>query len=235
MNEAVFELLCSSVSMRRTARLLGINPKTVARKLHFLAAVEGEKNRRTVEEYAARNPVTDVFFDDVETSHHTKCKPLSIPLAVNEKRLILGFCVCLMPASGKLAALSRKKYGPRPDHRPQAIQELLESIRPLVHPCNSKIEFTSDQCPRYPGPVRRIYPGATHRRVKGRRGCVAGQGELKKIGFDPLFALNHSAAMLRANVNRLIRRTWCTTKRIDSLVAHLTLYVAYHNRQLQLS
>jgi len=39
---------------------------------------------------------------------------------------------------------------------------------------------------------------ATHRTVKGRRGSIAGQGELKKIGFDPLFSLNHTCAMLRA-------------------------------------
>jgi len=38
--------------------------------------------------------------------------------------------------------------------------------------------------------------------------------------------------MLRANVNRLIRRTWCTTKRIDRLVDHLTIYADYHNRLL---
>ena len=38
--------------------------------------------------------------------------------------------------------------------------------------------------------------------------------------------------MLRANVNRLIRRTWCTSKRIDRLVDHLTLYADFHNRVL---
>ena len=59
-----------------------------------------------------------------------------------------------------------------------------------------------------------------------------GQGELKKIGFDPLFDLNHTAAMIRANINRLFRRTWCTTKRADRLEAHLELYVQYHNREL---
>jgi hypothetical protein len=59
-----------------------------------------------------------------------------------------------------------------------------------------------------------------------------GQGELKSGGFDPLFSFNHTAAMLRANINRLVRKTWCTTKRIDRLEAHIALYVQFHNREL---
>ncbi|MCB0350947.1 MAG: transposase, partial [Bdellovibrionales bacterium] len=71
-----------------------------------------------------------------------------------------------------------------------------------------------------------------HLTTPGQRGCVAGQGELKKVAFDPLFSINHTFAMCRANINRLLRRTWCTTKRPDRLVAHLDLYVNFHNRRL---
>jgi len=46
--------------------------------------------------------------------------------------------------------------------------------------------------------------------TKGRRECVVGQGELKGGGFDPLFSLNHTCAMIRAHVSRLFRRTWNT-------------------------
>lgn len=38
--------------------------------------------------------------------------------------------------------------------------------------------------------------------------------------------------MLRANVNRLFRKTWCTTKRADRLYAHLILYAHFHNTML---
>ena len=31
--------------------------------------------------------------------------------------------------------------------------------------------------------------------TKGRRGCVIGQGELKRGGYDPLFALNLNYAL----------------------------------------
>lgn len=61
---------------------------------------------------------------------------------------------------------------------------------------------------------------------------MIGQGELKRIGKDPIFSLNHTFAMLRANINRLVRRTWCTTKRQDRLRLHIALYAVRHNLDL---
>jgi hypothetical protein len=56
-----------------------------------------------------------------------------------------------------------------------------------------------------------------------------GQGELKAGGFDPLFSLNHSFAMARANMNRLFRRSWCTNKLPQRLALHFAMYALYHN------
>jgi hypothetical protein len=55
---------------------------------------------------------------------------------------------------------------------------------------------------------------------------------MKQNGHDPIFSINQTFAMFRANVNRLIRKTWCTSKRVDRLKTHLTLYAAYHNLEL---
>ncbi|MCT4641319.1 MAG: hypothetical protein N4A33_03410, partial [Bacteriovoracaceae bacterium] len=59
---------------------------------------------------------------------------------------------------------------------------------------------------------------------------IAGQGELKRVYFDPLFKINHTLAMLRANINRLMRRTWCTTKDPIRLSDHLELFIYYYNQ-----
>lgn len=77
--------------------------------------------------------------------------------------------------------------------------------------------------------VKEFFPLFEHQRFKGRRGCVVGQGELKAGGYDPLFSLNHGFAMMRANINRLFRRTWNTTKRADMLGYHVAMYALYHN------
>jgi hypothetical protein len=134
-----------------------------------------------------------------------------------------------MPAKGPLAQISRKKYGFRGDERPAKARELFSALAPFIH---FRARITTDQNPKYPRWLKPYFPHAVQRAVKGRRGCITGQGELKKIGFDPLFDLNHTCAMLRANINRLFRRTWCTTKRPDRLEAHLHLYVQFHNFEL---
>jgi hypothetical protein len=90
----------------------------------------------------------------------------------------------------------------------------------------------SDSNPHYPNSVKKAFPEARHISFQGKRGSLSGQGELKKVKFDPLFSLNHTCAMLRANVNRLFRKTWCTTKKREHLYAHLMIYADYHNHQL---
>lgn len=193
----------------------------------FLGAMAQEK----IPVLNQERPITETLeFDDLETSEHTKLKPLSVTLAVEaETRFIRGFKVSRMPAKGLLAALSRKKYGKRADHRPRGRKELFEEIKKYVHP---RAKIKSDENPHYPRDVKKHFPDAEHIAYKGQRGSVVGQGELKKIRFDPLFSLNHTCAMLRANLNRLFRRTWCTTKKPERLALHIAMYVVFHNETL---
>lgn len=229
INPTLRELMCAGVTMRRSARILGVNRKTVAWRLPFLS----QRAKLKHDQFLAglkTSPLKSIQFDELETSEHTKCKPLSVALAVEPKtRKMLGFQVSSMPANGLLAAISRKKYGPRRDDRRQGLQNLFNGIAPMV---TKTAQLLSDECPRYPTLVKQIFPDATHATTPGRRGCSTGQGELKRIGFDPLFSLNHTCAMLRANISRLIRRTWSTTKKAENLAHHLMIYMNYHNECL---
>ena len=213
--------------MRRAGRLLRVHRITVARKLHFLA--HRAREELNLERRSWRR-LSGFEFDELETFEHSKCKPLSVVLAVVPKqRKILGFEVAAMPAKGPLTKMAQRRYGYRPDRRRKALDTLFQRLRPLMR---EKPVIRSDQNPRYPSLVGQYFPGAKHVTVEGRRGCVTGQGELKRGGFDPLFSLNHTFAMLRANVNRLIRKTWCTTKKAEALADHLAIYAHYHNTVL---
>jgi transposase-like protein len=224
LNAPLFTLLCSGVSQRRASRILKTNRKTVVRKLLFLAT---HAQALTLEANLTQPKAQTIEFDDLETFEHSKCKPLSVTMAVESgSRRILGYRVSQMPAKGHLAALSRLKYGPRKDHRPKARTELFADLTKLVA---SDALIKSDMDPGYTQVVRKYFPACRHQVFKIRRACVVGQGELKTGGFDPLFSINHSFAMLRANVNRIFRRTWNTTKLPERLSAHLALYVLYHN------
>jgi len=233
LNESIRKLYCSEVSQRRIAKLHGISRKTVVRKVLFLADLAKKEHEAELKAMARGNPenkIKEVHFDEMETFEHTKCKPLSIPLVVcANTRKILGLSVASMPANGPLAKLAIQKYGPRKDQRAMKARQLFSELKDAIDP---KAKISTDQNPKYPSWLNPYFPHASRKVYKGRRGCIVGQGELKKIGFDPLFSLNHTAAMIRANVNRLMRRTWCTTKKADRLLAHLYLYAQYHNTVL---
>jgi hypothetical protein len=216
------------MSLRRLSLNLHLSRTTVARKLLFL----GKQAKLYNEEKARKQPLSSsIQFDDMETFEQTKCKPVSITLAVEAgTRRVLGFELAQMPANGPLAAKAREKYGRRKDQRRVKRRELLRRVAKL---CTPAVDVASDQNPNYRPDVKEIFPLSTHKAHKGKRGCVTGQGELKKIGFDPLFSLNHTAAMFRANVNRLFRKTWCTTKKVENLGHHLEIYVQFHNNRIE--
>lgn len=226
-NSKVEKLLSAVVSLRESARVLKLNRKTIDRKLLFL----GKKHKAELLVFNKCYPkAKEVLFDDLETFEHTKCKPISIGLMVDNHRRILGYNVASMPAKGLLAKISVAKYGKRSDDRPKKRAELFKQMQDLV---DSKALIKSDECPYYFKYMKRFFPEAEHRTFKGRASSLVGQGELKKIGFDPLFALNHTCATLRARVCRLIRRTWCTTKKIDRLDLHLAIVCLHHNKNLK--
>lgn len=225
VNGQIVSCLVGGFSQRRTAFVLKINRKTVIRK--FL--LQGKRALDLLPQLALLYPKVQSFsFDELETSEHTRCKPLSVVMAVeNGTRRILGFRVAKMTCKTKrLAEISLKKYGKRANGRGKARQELFKEILPNIE---FGAEIKSDQHPHYPKDVRTFFPNAKFKAYKSRRACVVGQGELKKGGHDPLFSINHTFAMLRANINRLFRRTWCTTKLELRLSYHIAIYCLYHN------
>ncbi len=225
LNELVMSRYCSLESIRRIARELRIHRITVERKIEFLVEQAFWEFKKDLYK---RPKATDVYFDDLETFEHTKLKPLSVIAAVDERRFILGFRVAVMPCTGLIAKKSIEKYGKRPDLRAKSREDLFIELKDFIHP---QATFKSDSNPHYPKALRKHFPEATHVAFKGRRGRPHGQGELK-VGPDPLFKINHTFAMFRANVNRLIRKTWCTTKKLEKLEGHLLLYAHYHNSKL---
>jgi len=214
------------MSMRRAAMVLNIHRHTVERKLIYLA----QKARLTQAEFlkTLHASVKHLQLDDLITIEHTKLKPLTVSIAADaDRRFILGAKVGTIGAFGHLAELSRRKYGKRKNEHLKTLKELFVIITPTIKP-NAVV--SSDEHHNYPRYVKRFLPNSHHATFKSEKGSITGQGELKKVVFDPLFTINHSLAMLRANINRLFRRTWCTTKKKDRLQMHLDIFLDFYNR-----
>ena len=116
-----------------------------------------------------------------------------------------------MPATGHLAKISLKKFGKRPDGRFKGMGQFFDH---LSRHLGADISISSDECPFYKGIVKKYFPTANYNQYLGEKGC-AGQGELEKTVFDPISSINHTFAMMRANVSRLIHKTWNTKKNLN--------------------
>ncbi|MCO5142243.1 MAG: hypothetical protein M9962_04035 [Oligoflexia bacterium] len=226
-NELLRKLLASGNSLRRASLILNIHRTTTVRKFLFLS-LKSEFSFRS--NNLKIDKASIIQFDDLETFESTKYKPLSVTLAVEHKtRRILGVEVSQMAAHGLIAKKARLRYGQRKDERREGRIRLFKKLKSLI---TENALIYSDSNPYYKSDVSSYFPKAAHLQYKGRKAASSGLGELKKGYHDPLFSLNHTCAMLRANINRLFRKTWCTTKKPENLYAHLMIYADFHNQTL---
>jgi IS1 family transposase len=215
--------------MRKISRDHNIHRLTVKRKLIFWSK-KSEQYHKKIFNLLKIAPVKYVQFDDMITTEHTKLKPLSISVVVDGKnRMLLGLQVSQIPAFGHLVQKSLRKYGYRKSNHRQKLDQLFNKISDVIHP---EARLVSDEHPTYPKIVKKYFPRSFHQRHKGGRAAVVGQGEMKKKPYDPLFTINQTCAMLRDNISRLVRKTWCTTKDPAMLQHHLNVYMMYHNRNV---
>ncbi|MCK6594676.1 MAG: hypothetical protein L6Q33_05715 [Bacteriovoracaceae bacterium] len=219
-------------SMNRMAMHLKLHPKTIERKIQYLAE-KARRSQKNLLQKLKKNQISEIQFDDLIASIHTKLKPVSISVVIDpNQRLILGARVAEIPAFGKIAEISNRKYGRRQNLHPKTLDRLLYELRENIA---SNCLFKTDEHKRYPGIILKNYPKASHLTHKGERATVAGFGEMKQRAFDPLFQINQILAMFRANMNRLFRRSWNTSKTQASLQEHVDIFIDYFNEELRMN
>lgn len=228
INRLVRVMLSAGVSQRNCAYNLKVARKTIERKLIYLSR-KAQMNHQQFLEKLQENPINNIQFDDLISSIHTKLKPISISVVVDPKSfLVLGAGVAEIPAFGNLAEISRRKYGKRKNMHPESLDQLLFSLRSVIA---ENAEFKTDDHKRYGELIKKHFPFSKHRTYPGKRAVVVGMGELKSKKFDPIFAINHTLACFRYGMNRFIRRTWCTSKKLENVQHHINIYIDYHNER----
>lgn len=227
LNREIEQDICCSTAQRRIAIKHRCARKTVARKIVFLAQQARDKSAKWLD---AREPFEHVQWDELISFEHSRLKPLSVAVmcAVGD-RCILGFGVAQCPVGGKIAKRAKEKYGPRRNFSVSMRKRVLREVEPYLVP---NVHIESDEHRDYPREIKKVLPKAQHSAYKSKRGSLTGQGELKRTGYDPLFAINHTLAMMRDNIKRLTRRTWCTTKKKSALEDVIAIYLHYHNTKL---
>jgi len=236
VNERIYKLLCSGVTQRRIAKITDVTRDTVVSKFLWLAQL----SKNAHECFLDQLETSYVQFDEMETYEHTKLKPLSIPIAIRAKTgEIISLQTAEMAAKGPTARKSVEKYGQRKDDSYRACIRVIESVRKVA---KDKITIACDGKPSYPNIIRSKIPDCNIDQYVNRKlhklpdttdeslvDAQENKESVQRKNFDPLFMLNHTCAKLRADLSRLVRRTWSTTKKMSRLQCHLDLYIAYQN------
>lgn len=223
MNLQIFKLISSGVTQRWTARILGINKNTVARKIVFLA----KKAQKAHEVFLKNTKTSFVQFDEMETYEHTKLKPLSIAIAVRAKTgQIISTSVATMKPRGRYSEDARRVYRQgRLDTRDQACREVLDQVNKIA---KESIIIATDKKVSYPLMIKETLPQAKMQRVFSHNNKDENNRK-EAHEMNAMWKLNHVSAKLRSDLPRLARKTWCTTKCAKSLQNHLWIYTAWNN------
>jgi hypothetical protein len=133
LHRPIFNLIVSGVSQRRIALLCATTQITVARKLVLMAKfANSDQDRRLAR---MKDSVETTDFEEMETSEHTKCKPVAIAAAVQEPtRIIMRLKAASMPEKGRLAKISRRRYGKCRDDRRSALSGDERGSKPSSFP-----------------------------------------------------------------------------------------------------
>ena len=212
------------MSLRRTAKNLNVSFMTVYKRFLWLSEVAQNKQAQFLN---SLHDVQEIYLDEMESIEHTKLKPVTIPLIVDQNQRILGVSTGVLPAKGLLAEVSVKKYGKRVCESEQKIEQILKELPKNITPQIVK----SDGKVLYKKMIQKKWKNVLHEAYIRKSDKQIEQPHLKqeKKRYDPMFAINQRCAKLRADVNRLIRRSWSTTKRVENLEKHLFIYCCYNN------
>jgi transposase-like protein len=216
INRALFGLVCSGITIRRAAQILGVAVNTIRNRIAWLA----DKAREAHAAAHANGSLETSFaqFDEMETFIHSRCQPATIAMVVRHKTgQILSIKTAIIVAKGHLAKKGAAQgwidnHGPIA--RAIALSEAAKSIQPGA-------TIACDGWPTYPTEIA-SYVG------KGVQvtAYISGSG----VGYDPMFRLNHTCAKIRADIACMARDTWTTTKKIVHLQDRLDIYVAWNNQ-----
>jgi len=216
----------SKVTHRQSARIHGCSRSTEERHFRRLCLHCEAFHAARLREIAARGGRGRVFLlDELETYEQNRLKkPLTVPILMARRSLFLiDARVGTLPARRRRAR--RDAGGPgdieeRKSQSTEVVQAALERLRE-VSPKDRPLVVRTDRKRSYARLLRQIFgKRCIHRRTSSR---------LERNTRNPLFRVNHTLAMLRDGLSKLVRETWATTKLRRWLEGQLAIWICFRN------
>jgi transposase-like protein len=227
---ALFKDFVSKCTMRQSARTLGCTRRTVAHRLALLSEHCRAFHAGMLERARRAGGIDGTFqLDEQETFEHSRrLKPVTVPVLIERSSFFMLHAACApLPARGRLSpALLRKKAaeeelcGKRRSGSVAVVRESFECLG-RVHRSEGPVKVQTDRKSSYATTLTRLFGDRLrHERYSSRGPRTYG---------TPLFPINHTLAMMRDGVSRLVRRSWAAAKLRERLAGHLWIWIAYRN------
>jgi transposase-like protein len=230
LDRAVFLLLISKVTQRQGARALKCDRGTIARRLEIFGKHCQAFHERLMLERGQGAPWPGTFLlDELETyEHNRRLKPLTVPLLVHKpSHCILHAAVGTLPPRKPLSKANQKKLeqleeleGKRCSESRVKVAECFDVLERVL-PSSGIVRVNTDEKHSYRVLLKERFQGRlVHQRTNSKE---------PRTYWNPLFVVNHTFAMLRDGLSRLVRRNWAVSKKREPLQWHLWTYIAWRN------
>ena len=220
----------SKVTHRQAARVLGCSRATVARRLLLL----GDHCQRFHRWRLDRSKVTGGIFgtfqlDELETFEHSRrLAPVTMPVLIQRRSYFIVDLDCApLPCRGGLSERDRKKkaererlQGVRRSGLRKAVEKCLGTLAAVRSP-NRAVRIQTDCKATYVPILSRALGDAL---VHERHSSTA-----RRDHKNPLFPINHTLAMMRDGISRLVRRSWGASKLRERLARHAWIWAVWRN------
>ncbi|MEZ6014297.1 MAG: hypothetical protein R3F49_04235 [Planctomycetota bacterium] len=230
LNEPCFRLFVAKVTMRQASRTLLCNRKSIRRRMLLLGDIgEATHGHFAPKRDEARFMAGTFLLDELETyATSRRNNPLTVPVLIHgESFFVVHTEVGLLPRRG---GLGRDEAAPDPLSEAEdearrlgskaAVRACFERLQEVTPPTGA-VRIATDCKATYPVLVREAF---------GER--VEHTETLSTVprGTDnPLFKINHTFALMRDGISRLVRETWAASKRAGWLKRHLWIWISYRN------
>lgn len=222
--------LISKVTHRQAARMLNCTRKSIAHRLDLLGEHCRAYHAHQLDKLARGRGLAGRFqLDELETfEHNRRLQPVTVPVLIHRSSyFVVDLAMAPLPCRGRLSELNRAKkavreglYGKRRSGSRRAVEACLGTLARVRRPF-AGIKLETDCKHEYVRSVRAVLgAGTKHERTSSK--------DRRDYG-NPLFPINHTLAMLRDGVSRLVRRTWAASKQQLRLGRHLWIWVCWRN------
>ncbi len=230
LDRGVFLLLISKVTQRQGARDLKCDRGAIARRLERFGKHCRAFHERVLHERGQSRPWQGRFLlDELETyEHNRRLKPLTVPALVHKpSHCILHAAVGTLPSRKPLSPANQKKLeqlelveGRRRSESRAKVAECFEVLQGIC-PTTGIVTVNTDQKHTYRALLKQAFGDRlVHETTNSKE---------PRSYWNPLFVVNHTFAMLRDGLSRLVRRNWAVSKQREKLEWHLWVYIAWRN------